>query len=312
MTGSRAASSLFIIGGTTASGKSAAALALAARIEGVIVNADSVQLYRDLPTLTARPGARDEAAIPHRLYGILDAATPASAALWLERAQAVIGEVGRSGRPPILVGGTGLYLQALLRGLVAVPAIDPGVRAAVRALPGAEVHGFLRREDPVMATRLAPGDRQRCMRALEVVRATGRSLAAWQDEAAARRTGSCEVRGVALLPDRPLLRRRIEARMRGMLDAGALDEVADLRRRHADPLALPIAKAHGLRELLELQDGRCGVEEAVQRTSVRVRQYAKRQATWFRHQLPALQVVEATGEEPSIVDRLLSAYASSC
>ena len=100
--------------------------------------------------------------------------------------------------------------------------------------------------------------------------------------------------------------------MRGMLDAGALDEVADLRRRHADPLALPIAKAHGLRELLELQDGRCGVEEAVQRTSVRVRQYAKRQATWFRHQLPALQVVEATGEEPSIVDRLLSAYASSC
>ena len=120
MTGSRAASSLFIIGGTTASGKSAAALALAARIEGVIVNADSVQLYRDLPTLTARPGARDEAAIPHRLYGILDAATPASAALWLERAQAVIGEVGRSGRPPILVGGTGLYLQALLRGLVAL------------------------------------------------------------------------------------------------------------------------------------------------------------------------------------------------
>ena len=301
---------VFVLGGATASGKTALAIDLARRLNGVVVNADSVQLYRDLPTLTARPSVVETAAAPHALYGVLSPDAPASVAAWLDLAVPAIEAAWRGGRLPILTGGTGLYLHALLHGLAPVPAVPAAVRDGVRALPAATLHARLAVEDPVMAARLAPNDAQRIARALEVVRATGRSLDDWQADPPSRPLLNLAAAGVVLLPARAVLRCRIEARMAAMLRGGAVDEVADLGRRVGDPLALPIGKTHGLLEILQLLDGAIDAETAVARASIRIGQYAKRQSTWFRRQLPELVPVDALGGGPAALEAALSALGA--
>jgi tRNA dimethylallyltransferase len=291
---------MVVIGGPSASGKSALALRLAEAIGGVIVNADSMQLYRELPLLTARPTPAEEARAPHRLYGILDAADPASVGRWLELAGRAIEDSLAAGRVPIVVGGTGLYIKALLHGLAPVPEVPAAVRQAVverLAQVGAPgLHAELARQDPAMAARLGPNDRQRLLRAVEVLAATGRSLGAWQAAPALRVRLPEPVRGVALLPPRPELHRRIERRLQAMIDAGALAELAALRAARPDP-GLPLLKAVAVPELLAHLEGRLELAHALARALARTRQYAKRQMTWLRHQLPELQPLHGFGDE---------------
>ena len=294
-----------IIAGTTASGKSDLALKLATRIGGTIINADSVQLYRDLPILNASPNADEKALVPHRLYNVLEPHEPATAADYIRRLD---GLMRQAPGPLILVGGTGLYLKSMIEGLAPIPDIDDDTRASVRQLSPDQCRTHLEKEDPVIADRLAPGDSQRNMRALEVIRSTGRSLASWQTEPNRQILPPFRWRGISLLPDRTILRQRIRTRMHKMMDNGALDEVETLRERVGDPLRLPINKTHGLLELCQLLDGTIGREQAIEQTAIKVGQYAKRQSTWFRHQLPELAPLEIFGEHGDtlgIVDETL-------
>lgn len=297
-----------MIGGTTASGKSALALSLAREVGGLVVNADSQQLFRDLPTLTARPTPEDEAQAPHRLYGIQGPDEQASAACWLGLLAPLLRAAGTDPRPLVLTGGTGLYLEALLRGLAPVPAIPDELRAALRGesadLTAETVHARLRAADPVMAARLLPSDRQRTLRALEVVLATGRSLAAWQADPPVRPALPGPLVGVALLPPPAVTTPRVEARLRAMLAGPALAEVEELLARRPDLAALPIAKVHGCRELLAVALGRLDPAAAEERTAAQVRQYAKRQRTFLRGRLPELEPLPLTGEAPEALARL--------
>ena len=306
---------LMVIAGPTASGKSALALRLAAAVRGVIINADSMQLYRDLRILSARPGPEDEARAPHRLFGILDAEDPASAGRWLELAEVAIAEALAEERPAIVVGGTGLSLRALLHGLAPVPAGPQRIRTAARARLAALGPSALRAElapiDPVMAARLRSTDRQRLLRAYEVVVGTGRSLAAWQAMPPRRIALPTRRLGLALMPPRAALYERIERRLREMVERGALEELQALRRRSL-PADLPLMKAVAVPELLAHLSGRVGLETALERAVVQTRRYAKRQITWLRHQLPELRPVAAFGEDldwpasaawPTLVDR---------
>ncbi|WP_298966211.1 tRNA (adenosine(37)-N6)-dimethylallyltransferase MiaA, partial [uncultured Methylobacterium sp.] len=279
-----------LIAGPTASGKSALALALARARGGVVVNADSMQVYRDLRALSARPNPEEEAQAPHRLYGHVDGAVNFSVGHYLADAAAVLAECWETGRLPIVVGGTGLYFHALTEGLSEIPPVPDAVRAAVRA--GAEgrdtpdLHRELAGRDPEGAARLDPHDRLRVLRALEVLAATGRPLAAFHGR---RRPGplaglTCEK--LFLTPDRAALRARIDARFVAMMAAGALDEVAALRARRLDPL-LPVMRAHGVPGLIAHLDGTATRDEAVARGQADTRRYAKRQVTWFRHQAGA-------------------------
>lgn len=267
---------LALIAGPTASGKSALAMEVARAVPSVIVNADSMQVYRDLRIVTARPSPEDEAEVPHRLFGHIDGAEACSAARWAEEAKAAIADAHDAGRVPILVGGTGLYIRTLLDGIAPIPAIAPDIRADVRALPIADAYAALTREDAPTAARLAPADSARVARALEVVRSTGQSLADWQ----MRREGGIgdTVRLVPsiLLPDREWLMARCDARFDLMMNAGR-EEVAVLMARRLDP-ALPVMRAIGVREIA------AGNREAGR---LATRQYAKRQYTWFRNQMPA-------------------------
>ena len=302
---------ILLIGGTTASGKSALALRLAEAAGAWIVNADAQQLYRHLPRLTAQPSAADLRTVPHRLYGILPPETATSVALWLDRLEPVLKEARAHGTPLILVGGTGLYLKALLHGLAPVPPIPAAVRERLRGLPlpAPELHRLLAAKDPIMAARLHPTDRQRILRALEVVEATGRSLASFQQEPHRRLPLAGPVRGIALLPDRSLLHARIQARLERMLEEGVIEEVAALWRLRPDLRDLPVARVHGLLPLLDRLEGRISLEQAKERILIQTRQYAKRQSTFFRHKLPELRPVRAFGDEPppSLVDSLLRA-----
>jgi tRNA dimethylallyltransferase len=300
-------SGLIVIGGPSASGKSALALRLAEALDGVIINADSMQLYRELPLLTARPGPADEARVPHRLFGVLGAADPASVGRWLELAGEAIAASTGAGRLPIVVGGTGLYLSALLRGLAPVPPVPAAARAAAEAmlerLGGPGLHAELMRRDPVMAARLRPSDRQRLIRAFEVLAATGRSLADWQALPRFRPRLPQPIEGFALLPPRAELHLRIERRLRAMLAAGALDELRALRLAHPEP-DLPLLKAVAVPEFLAHLDGRLDLAEALARAVIRTRQYAKRQVTWLRHQLPELEPLQGFGDAPAILPDL--------
>lgn len=273
---------LTIVAGPTASGKSGLALALAEAIGGTIINADSMQVYRDLRVLTARPDATDEARAPHRLFGHVDGAAAYSAARWAADATAVLAQVER----PILVGGTGLYLQTLLDGIAPVPAIDPAIRAAVRALPVADAHRSLAQADPGAAARLNPADTSRVARALEVVRATGRPLADWQAERVGGIGTGWAVTGVVLTPDRAALAERIAHRCAAMLAGGAREEVAALAARGLDP-QLPVMRAIGVAALADHLAGRAALDQARDRIVLDTRRYAKRQDTWFRHRAPA-------------------------
>jgi tRNA dimethylallyltransferase len=304
---------LIVVAGPTASGKSALALRLAESEGGVIINADSMQLYRDLSILTARPTAEDEARAPHRLYGILDAADPASVGRWLELAAGALGEALGEQRPIIVVGGTGLYLHALLHGLAPVPEIPAGIRDAARARLAelgppafrAELAGL----DPVMAARLRPTDRQRLLRAYEVVVATGRSLAAWQEAPPVRLTLPARRLGLALVPPRAALYERIERRLREMVELGALEELSALHRR-ALPADLPLMKAVAVPELLAHVSGQVDLETALEGAVMQTRRYAKRQLTWLRHQLPELRPVADFGA--SVDPRRVTALAGRC
>lgn len=275
-----------LIAGPTASGKSALALALAERTGGTVINADSAQVYADLRILSARPVPEEEVRAPHRLFGHVDAAENYSAARWASEANAAIEAAVVAGSLPIVVGGTGLYLRTLIDGIAPVPAIDPAIREEVRALPVAQAHAALALLDPDGAARLRPSDTTRVARALEVVRSTGRALAAWQ---AARSGGIGEAITLApliLLPDRDWLLARCDARLQAMFAGGAAEEVAALlARRDVAPTA-PARQAIGVREIGDWLAGRISRDQALSRAQIATRQYAKRQATWFRNQPP--------------------------
>ncbi|WP_407193961.1 tRNA (adenosine(37)-N6)-dimethylallyltransferase MiaA [Bradyrhizobium sp. STM 3566] len=283
-----------LIAGPTASGKSALALELALATDGVVINADSMQVYRDLRIITARPTAADEALVPHRLYGHVDAAVNFSAGAWVSDAAKALDGARAQGRLPIFIGGTGLYFKALTAGLSVVPPIPAEVRDDVRARlerNGVEaLHAELARRDPPAAGRLNLRDRTRIARALEVIEATGRSLLDWQQEGQPPLLPKDSFRAVFLAPERDELYARIDARFDAMLGAGALREVERLAARHLDPL-LPAMKAHGVPALIRHLRGGLSLEEAAGIGRADTRHYAKRQFTWFRHQLPEFEWV---------------------
>jgi tRNA dimethylallyltransferase len=287
-----------IIAGPTASGKSALALALAEMCGGTVVNADALQCYRDLRILSARPDAAAEARAPHRLYGFLDAADPGSAGRWRRLAEQEIAAAAAGGHLPIVVGGSGLYLRALTCGLVTVPDIPEAVRGEARALHrelgGVRFRARLSLLDPEAARRLATGDRQRLVRAWEVVCATGRPLADWQ--ARPHASAASRFATVLLLPPRADLYAACDARLVAMLEAGGLDEATALLARGLDP-GLPAMKAAGLPELMACLRGELSRAEAVAAAQRATRRYAKRQITWFRHQMhPDLVIDEQFSE----------------
>lgn len=277
---------LALIAGPTASGKSTLAMALAERAGGVVINADSAQVYRDLRTLSARPSAADEAHVPHRLFGHIDASEGYSAARWAEDAKAEIAAAQAVARLPILVGGTGLYLLTLLSGIAPVPEIAPAIRAAVRAMPVSEAHAALCRDDPEAAARLNPADTTRIARALEVVRSTGRRLRDWQAERVGGIAGAVTLAPLVLLPDRDWLMARCDQRLVTMFDGGAVDEVRALLNRADVPTAAPVRHAIGVREIAGWLSGDWSRDEALARAQLATRHYAKRQYTWFRNQPP--------------------------
>jgi tRNA dimethylallyltransferase len=252
-------------------------------------------VYRDLRVITARPTPEEEAVVPHRLYGHVDAAVNFSAGSWVADAALVLAEARAQQRLPIFAGGSGLYFKALTRGLSAVPSIPPEIREGVRARlerDGVEaLHAELALRDPVSAERLKPRDRSRIARALEVVEATGRSLTDWHRDGLPALLPQGQFRALFLEPDRDQLYGRIDARFEGMLGAGALEEVAALAERRLDPL-LPAMKAHGVPALIRHLRGEITPEEAVVIGRADTRHYAKRQFTWFRHQLPEFEWVK--------------------
>ncbi len=278
-----------VIAGATATGKSAVALALAEALAatggGTIINADASQLYADLRILTARPSDADLARAPHRLYGVIDGAEACSAAAWAVLARAEVDAALAAGRLPILVGGTGLYLRTLLEGIATVPPIPTEVRDAVRALAPDEARAALEAEDPAAAARLHAADRQRTLRALEVVRATGRTLAEWQGAVTGGLAATHRIVPVIVSRDREELYRRCDARVDAMLANGAVAEVAALLDRRL-PSDSPVLRAIGVGPLAEHLAGRATVAEARARIALDTRRYAKRQSTWWRNQTP--------------------------
>ncbi|MGE0095484.1 MAG: tRNA (adenosine(37)-N6)-dimethylallyltransferase MiaA [Alphaproteobacteria bacterium] len=283
-----------VIAGPTASGKSHLALDLAAARRGTVINADSMQVYRELRILTARPGTAEMERAPHRLYGILSAAEACSAARWRALTVAAIEEARGEGRLPILVGGTGLYLKALFEGLAEMPPIPSAVRDAARAryrkLGGEAFRAELARRDPDSAARLAAGDTQRLIRAWEVVEATGRPLPVWQKAGTAKKMGYT-YRTILVMPPRDALYAACDARFDAMVAAGALDEVRALMALGLDP-TLPAMKSLGVRELAQHLAGEWTLEQAAEKARQATRNYAKRQTTWFRHQLVPDLVLE--------------------
>jgi tRNA dimethylallyltransferase len=274
-----------LIAGPTASGKSALALALAEQAGGVIVNADSAQVYKDLPILSAAPAPEELARAEHRLYGFLDGAAPCSAADWAQAARRELADIHAQGRLPILVGGTGLYLRTLLEGIAPVPKIDPEVRRQVREASVDENRRQLQKRDPEAAERLKPADRARIARALEVVLSTGRTLAEWQQRREGGIADQITLSPLILLPPREWLYRRCDERFARMIEQGAVDEVKALLARNLDP-DLPVMRGIGVREIASWLAGETSREEAISAGQQATRRYAKRQYTWFAHQPP--------------------------
>jgi tRNA dimethylallyltransferase len=277
-----------LIAGPTASGKSALALAVAECLGGIVVNTDSMQVYRDLAIITARPGAADTARAGHLLYGHVDAAENYSVGRFVEDARAALTEARAQRRLAVFTGGSGLYFKALTHGLAAIPPVGAAVRAAVRAklesIGAAVLHAELARRDPATAARLNPADRVRIARALEVFEATGRSISDWHRSGLPPVFDAAHVVKVFLAPERGELYRRIDRRFDAMLAAGALEEVRALHARRLDPL-LPAMKAHGVPWLIRHLEGEMSLHAAAEQGKRDTRHYAKRQFTWFRHQL---------------------------
>ncbi len=279
---------VLIVIGPTASGKSACAVDLASEFDGVVINCDSMQIYRDLTVITARPDHVEQAGVPHRLYGILDAADPCSAMRWRDMVLVEIEEAHRAGKLPILCGGTGLYVKALREGLSPTPEIPDEIRKDIRerALSeGPEVlHDELSALDPVMAARLNRIDSQRVARALEVVTATGRSLSDWQDDIAEPAPDHLSFYTLSFLPEREALYDGINTRFNEMVERGALEEVKTLMDRNLNP-NLPCMKALGVPDLIQHLRGEIPLEQAVTNAATKSRRYAKRQVTWLRRQI---------------------------
>jgi tRNA dimethylallyltransferase len=267
-----------VIAGPTASGKSNAAMRLAADTAGVIINADSLQLYKDLPILTAQPSAADQQKIPHKLYALLDPHDEFSVAKWLQLATNEI----RQAQNPIVVGGTGLYLKALQEGLSYIPKVAPEIRQQVRGLTVDEAYELLLAKDPAAAAKLHANDSQRVSRALEVVLSTGKSITEWQQNNDKSLIADIKVQLAVLLPDLQELHHNAEKRLHAMFAGGAIDEVAHL---HGD-LAPTIRKAIGFREITAYINGEISKEEALNLAIIATKQYIKRQRTWFRNQFP--------------------------
>ena len=287
---------VLIVAGPTASGKSAFALDVAVEFSGTVINADSMQVYRDLRILTARPAPEMEAQAPHRLFGFLSATERCSAGRWLALATEEIRAAWTAGRLPVVVGGTGLYLKALQEGLSPVPVVPDEIRAEARALHdqigGKGMQVELARLDPEAAGRLPVGDRQRLIRAYEVARATGRPLSEWQALGWPRPPLDAAFLVIALVPPNPQLYPAIDARFDRMVEQGAVDEVAAFERLTLDP-SLPAARALGVRELACYLRGETTFEAALEEAKRRSRNYAKRQKTWLRTQI----VISATANE---------------
>ncbi len=297
-----------VIGGPTASGKSALALALAERLDGVVINADAMQLYDALTLITARPGAESLARAPHRLFGIAAADDPYSAGRWRRRAAAEIEAVQRTARLPIVVGGTGLYLRALTRGLAAVPPVDPELRGRLRAALaecGSEaMHRMLCERDPAGAAAIRPTDPQRILRALEVLEATGEPLRAWHARQAETPPEGWTVKRILLMPGRDVAYAACEERFDRMIAAGAVEEARAVDAMGLDP-TLPAMKAVGLAPLLAHCRGALGFAEAVAAGKRDTRRYARRQMTWFRNRPEPGHVVPAQYSE-SILPEIFS------
>lgn len=279
---------VLIVAGPTASGKSALALAVAMAFDGVVINADSMQVYAELRILTARPDPTDEARAPHRLYGVLPVVEVCSAARWREMAISEIKKAHRAGKLPVVCGGTGLYLRALMQGLSPIPEIPENIRRAVRLTQerGGAAAQFERLEacDPVSAARLEPGDRQRVARALEVFDATGRPLSGWQALPPEGPPPGVFFQTLLLSPPREALYAACDARLYEMVRVGALEEVEALRQEGVNP-TLPAMRAVGMPVFLQHQAGELGLEEAIDLAQLATRRYAKRQMTWFRNQI---------------------------
>ena len=275
-----------LIAGPTASGKSAQALALAEEIGGVVINADSMQVYREAPILTAQPSVAERARAPHLLYGHVSVHEVYSVGSWRDNAITALAQARTMNRMPVFVGGTGLYFMALTDGLADVPATPPEIRDAARALLddiGVEaLHARLTDRDPLTASRLRASDPQRVLRAFEVFEATGRPLAQWQSAPAEPVLKDKRIAAFVLDPPRPELRARIAARFEAMMDQGGLDEARMLAG--LDP-GLPAAKLLGLRPLQALAAGTLTRDEALDAAITATRQFAKRQMTWFRHRM---------------------------
>ena len=274
-----------LIAGPTASGKSALALRLAETTGGAIVNADSAQVYRDLPILSAAPSDEDRRRAEHLLYGVLDGEQPCSAADWAEMAKAEIERLHGEDRLPILAGGTGLYLRTLLEGIAPVPEIEPEIRAEVRAASVAENLAALAPLDPVAAATINAGDTTRIARALEVVWSTNKTLAEWQKHRKGGIGDQIELQALVLLPPRPWLYERCDRRFADMVDQGAAREVEALLARGLDP-SLPVMRAIGVADLGRYLRHEFILEQAISAGQQATRNYAKRQSTWFSNQPP--------------------------
>jgi tRNA dimethylallyltransferase len=296
-----------LIAGPTAGGKSALALRLAEQLRGVVVNADSMQVYRELAILTARPTPQEEARAPHALYGFVGGAEPYSAGRYAADAAQAIATAGAHGQVPIIVGGTGLYFKVLLEGLSPVPAADPAVRAHWRAeaarRPAPQLHAILARRDPAMAARLMPTDPQRIVRALEVLESTGRSLADWQREPGRPVLAGHAVARLLVLPDRGALAAAIGARLDAMLAAGALAEVQSLLRLGLSD-ELPVMRALGVAPFAAHLAGKLPLDAALEAAKAETRQYAKRQLTWLRRNMISWTTILSQQTERWCVENL--------
>ena len=301
-----------LITGPTASGKSALAIAIAKRVGGLVINADSMQVYSDLRIITARPTPEDEQSVSHALFGTVDGATNHSVSLWLADAETMIGRARLAGSIPIFVGGTGLYFKALTQGLSEIPQVPQGVRTAMRhwALERDphDLHRELANRDPLTAAKLRPSDPQRVLRALEVFEATGRSLSAFQSRRSPPLVAVAKTIAIAIAPERDKLRTVIEQRFDAMMAAGALEEVRHLSDRDLDT-TLPVMRAHGVPPLLaHIRDG-LPLEDAVAEGKAATRRYVKRQGTFTQNQLPAFRAVLPDQAEAELLAHLATQLA---
>jgi tRNA dimethylallyltransferase len=299
---------VYVIAGPTASGKSGLALALAERLGGVVINADSMQVYKGIEVLTDQPEAEARERVPHRLYGVLDPGESCSAGRWRGLALDEIHKALDNGLVPVVVGGSGLYLKALLEGIAPVPEIPSDIREAVRCrheiLGNRAFHDELRQRDPVMAGRTSASDSQRMIRAAEVLEATGRSLVDWHGEPTDGPPEDMVFRTILLMPPRQALYAAIDARFDAMVEAGAMDEANALAARGLSP-DLPVMKALGIAELVAVTKGEADMAAALGRAKTATRNYAKRQITWFKSQIITDLVIKLKFSERNI-EKILS------